>query len=530
MSQLWDVPPASTPFAPGRVNASFTRQVHSRVPITGDQFIAGRIASFNFKSTPDSLVHLPSSTIVVRMKVTDGAGVNAPPASVRFQHDPINAGLFNQAKYSVNGVTVSAVGANLGDLSQLHHRLTDTLEGTCTIGSSALIGNQKGMFPIGKQPNGGSQEHGGHAAASTPGTSTDGVFEKELVSENLGMSEREKTFGTNPKQSILQLNKKAGGEALEFELAAPIALPFWRQQSKAIGQNLEHQLELTVQNDMLKHMFYTQAVKRFSSHNCVTLTSTDTTAGGKVHVKGSVASSTAAVLGADNGAGVTMPLATAAVAAITDVASLSAGNGLKVTITDIYLNLCVIQPRAPIPRPLSTQYSWTDMTLLTRTLQTSQNYTEVFTIPISTKQIAVFVRHAPADIAVDREVYGGGAHLREFSLQRGSALLPAGGQYSLNPHNRRVARPLLDYNRILGATTVNARGGRTLEQWAKEPVLLFSSHTEEASSQITLRFSTDGTNLSASEIVVACFRTRVAEFTVDESGLPTSTVTDELVL
>ena len=145
MAQLWEVPPAGTPFAPNRINNTFTRSVYSRVPISGTQWQAGRTAQFAFKSTSTDLVHLPSSRIVVRMKLTDGNGAEMPP-SIRLQSDVVNT-LFSQAKYSINGTVVSSCGANYSDLSNVHHRLNDTLSGETTAGSLGMIGFQKKMHP-----------------------------------------------------------------------------------------------------------------------------------------------------------------------------------------------------------------------------------------------------------------------------------------------------------------------------------------------------------------------------------------------
>jgi hypothetical protein len=521
---LWSGPAAGTPFAPKRLNASFMRQVYSRVPISGDQWTEGRTAQFVFKSTPDSLVHLPSSRIVVKMKLTDGAG-NALPGSVRLQSDPINAGLFNQMKYAVNGVVINAVGANLGDFSNVHHRLTDTFEGQSTIGTTSLIGFKKDMFhPL----NGVKSKHIASSSATTH-------LEGELLQANLGMCKRERVFDTNIKQSIIQANTD-GATAYAFEVDACPALPFWRQQQKALGMNLEHSLECTIQTDFKKHLLFSGAVKSFPSPNTVTMTGTN----GATHpmsVKGNADGSAAAVLAHSANAahtmnlGVTMPLATAEIPALVDAhINLADSTGIKVVIEEVYLNLCILQPRAPLPRPLSLQTNWVDMTLLTRTLQNSQNYTEVFTVPLSSTQFFVAIRRSAASLNVDREAYDGGVYFTSASLQRGSSIQPM-PSYKLSPPKLQCARALSDYNRIIGATSVNARGGRDILSWCEEPCLLFNSQTEEASSSITLRFETSpNVDLSDYELLVMCYHHRVAEFVVDSSGQPTSTLTDELVL
>ena len=149
---LWTAPPAGTPFAPARINSSHYSQVYSRVPISGSQWQSGRTAIFNFKASPEALVHLPSSKIEVDFQITDGtgtAGTRPEKLSLRLQHDPISC-LFEQAKFMVNGTIVDSCGANYADLSRMHAKLNDTLVGSFTAGSSGMHGFQKnfvGSFP-----------------------------------------------------------------------------------------------------------------------------------------------------------------------------------------------------------------------------------------------------------------------------------------------------------------------------------------------------------------------------------------------
>ena len=512
MASLWETPSASTPFAPSRINAQFTRQVHSRVPVSGTQFVSGRTCQFAFKSTPSDLVHLPSSRLVAKLKVTQGDGTTALVHSVRLQSDPLSA-LFSQAKYSVNGVVISSVGANYSDLSNIAHRLSDTVEGSSTIGSAAMIGFQKDMHPTANV--------GGVTASAAAASGT--VLRADLLQPGLNMCKRNRVNDTNPKQQILVVN---GANA--FELSAPVCLPYWTSQPKAMGQNLDHLLELTIAQDFKKQMLYSEDVHPQPSHNTCTIAAK---VSDQITVAGNGDGAAAADLKTDEAAGVTFSLSTAAVAKL-DNANINASGatGISVVVEEIYLSLCCIQPRAPIPRPLSTQYSWTDVTMLTRSMQNADVHTEVFTVPISSRQFFVSLRVASSSLNVDRELYNGGREWRQFSLQRGSSIMPLPA-YNLDPTKLVVGRALDDYNRTLGATAINAKGGRDILSWCDEPCLLFTSTTEEASTQVTLRFNTQSTGMGTAgyEILLACFHTKVAEFTVDQSGVPTSTVTDELI-
>ena len=74
---------------------------------------------------------------------------------------------------------------------------------------------------------------------------------------------------------------------------------------------------------------------------------------------------------------------------------------------------------------------------------------------------------------------------------------------------------------------MNAKGGRDLLSYCEEPLFVVPSTNEESSTNVTIRFTTKSA-LSA-EMLVYCYHTRVLELTVTESGVPQSTVTDQLV-
>ena len=106
--------------------------------------------------------------------------------------------------------------------------------------------------------------------------------------------------------------------------------------------------------------------------------------------------------------------------------------------------------------------------------------------------------------------------------------------FYVNPGSLQVGCALQDYNRIVGATLLNGRGGKDLFEWCEEPIFLFSSHTEESASSITVRLTTSAhsvgsVSLANHELMVFCWHSRVLEHRVSEDGQPLSTVVDELI-
>ena len=338
------------------------------------------------------------------------------------------------------------------------------------------------------------------------------------------MVPRTRGFDTNPKQQILL---KAKGK--KFRLSSGVALPFWREQPKALGQNAECQLELTIAQDFKKRMLFSEAVQGAASSSSALLQAL-ATKDSEVTVKddhSTVHGLTRASASAVGVLGVRFPVFKDAIAAYANAAiDTNDATGLYVSIENIYLNLSLIVPRAPIPRPLSTQYSFNACTLLTRSLSTSTDFTETFVVPISTRMFVCAWRDPAVSLNIDNEDYVKGVLVQNFSLQRGSEILPM-PSYNCRFDEFNPDRALADYNKAIGATTVNAKGGRDLLSYCEEPLFVVPSTNEESSTNVTIRFTTKSA-LSA-EMLVYCYHTRVLELTVTESGVPQSTVTDQLV-
>ena len=382
--------PAGQPFQSSKINRiQVTRQVHSRVPITGSHFQSGRSCSFAFSSSPTDCWLPSESRLVVRMKV-DNASSGRVSESVRFQYDPLNS-MFDAASHQCQSVTVDSCGSNLVDLSNIQHRLDSSKDGSSLSGSTGLLNFKKHMHGAVLPIDQSVVPETTHAGGDTT------TFGNDLISANLFELKRE-VFMENEKQTILQRNGQN-----YFELSAPIALPFWRTNT-AVGGPLNHVLEMTVAQDYLKRMFHTRLIDCAPSNNAATLTSTGPIA---MTVEGSGASAQAAAFHtASHPRSFTVPLATSQVAAVS-VSSVG------IEIEDVYLSLCYVNPRAEaIQRPLSFQLPYTGINLLTRTLTNGTTHTEMFTIPLATQMIAVALRVADVNnIVVDSEEYFGGQYI-----------------------------------------------------------------------------------------------------------------------
>ena len=522
MASIYEVPPAGTSFMPRRIDSVHTRQIYPRTPSAGSDFQSGRTIQFAWKATPTDMCLLNECRLVAKLKVTDGDGSTAVAESLRFQSDPL-AALFSQARLSINGIVVSSCGANYPALSNIHARTHTTVEGQQTIGTEGLIGFQKDMYRVA-----GVVTAAAFGAAASSGVATGTAPAFDLASANLfGFKRNART--RNPKLEILHI-----GET-EIEISAPIPLDVFRL-SKALGQNMELILELTVAENFMREAFYSQDVPSEVATNKMNLVANAAKATGlDLYVKGD--HSTAYELGTAATDGIDIALMTGASGKLDNAVAFTSAatgiTGLKMSVQSLFLSAVHVRARAPIPRPLTTQYNWEACTLLTRTLTTTQSFTEVFQIPLSTTRIAIAARIATPSLNVDSEVYDGLTVAQTLSVQRGSALMPSPA-YHVNPGALQVGRAMSDYNRIVGATIRNGLGGKDLFEWCAEPVFMFSSHTEESASSITVRLTTsasavNGVNLNKYELMVFCWHQRVLEHRVSEDGQPLSTVVDELI-
>ena len=143
MSSPFMPAPPGTDIPPSTSARYYTRQqIFSRVPITDNNFQAGKNCSFVVEATGGRYLVPQESRIVARLVVKSNTGAKLAK-SVRFTADPVT-NMFSAAMLSINGTTVTSTAANLADSSRLQLRTEHTKAGADGPGSAGLLSfNQK---------------------------------------------------------------------------------------------------------------------------------------------------------------------------------------------------------------------------------------------------------------------------------------------------------------------------------------------------------------------------------------------------
>ena len=140
-------PPAGTSVPPSSDTRYFyRRQVYSRNPVTGTNFVGGRTVNFQAEASGGHYLVPSECRIVAKLKVLNTAGDGPVEQSVRFATDPIHCGLFNAGMLSINGTTVESVASNMRDVSLLQLRMDSTTAGAdFGAGTAGLLGFSQKM-------------------------------------------------------------------------------------------------------------------------------------------------------------------------------------------------------------------------------------------------------------------------------------------------------------------------------------------------------------------------------------------------
>ena len=140
-------PPAGTDVPPSSDTRYFyRRQVYSRNPVTGTNFVGGRTVNFQAEASGGHYLVPSECRIVAKLKVLNNAGNGPVEQSVRFATDPIHCGLFNAGMLSINGTTVESVASNMRDVSLLQLRMDSTTAGAdFGAGTAGLLGFSQKM-------------------------------------------------------------------------------------------------------------------------------------------------------------------------------------------------------------------------------------------------------------------------------------------------------------------------------------------------------------------------------------------------
>ena len=238
MSGPWQTPPAGSDLPPRNGNVQYyaSRQIYPRNTITGGDWKVGREAVFQFESDPASGWLVPDQCkLYMRFKIKTKGGATVPNTdSLRFAAAPL-WGLFDAARWSMNGTTVQAVSGDLDSHAQLQLRMMGSRESHDTngiLGCDSL--RQKMIHPELTS-----------TAANTAAKGVDEVFTPEII--------------PNDKQKLFTDRK---GTETEFELASPLSMCLTSFGTNKFIPGASHDVRMTIGTDgvNMRKSVYTERI------------------------------------------------------------------------------------------------------------------------------------------------------------------------------------------------------------------------------------------------------------------------------
>jgi hypothetical protein len=547
MSGPWTTPPAGADLPPrnGNVQMYHTRQIYPRNDVTGNSWTPGRELVFQFESDPASGWLVPDQCkLYARFSVGTkgqigrigeaGAGSKArvPSQSLRFAACPIY-GALSAARYSQNGVTVQAQGAELDTLAQLQLRLMGSRESHDTngiLGCDSL--RQKMMHP----------EAAAVQVAADGAQSSALGFDPQVI--------------PNDKHKILleryETNK-------DIELATPVSLALTSFGINKFICGGSHDLRFTIGQEgrNLRKSMYTQEIPAtaLGSGSVVSACTVNDAAVGEDNNEATTSklakgAADGAFFAAEAGARAIarsrcLARYAPAIAAYDDTAS--ADHELEIDIKEVYLMATYALPVAgTVPRPLSSQYVFDHITLLTKQLDNAtQTLTQQFTIPVNTTRIILGLREGGTpSLAVNRELLGrtagklghdgdGNGRITSASITLAGQVLPQPA-FQIDAKAGKIIRPWSEWQGFLKSSIGNTAGAQNLSEFEDDMLLAFRimGARDSVAQNLTTRLTFGGTGTSGNtELLVFCIGQQVWEnqFDDDSSFMPTSVSVEEVV-
>ena len=125
MSSPWTTPPAGSELPPRNANVQYyqTRHIYPRNVVTGGSWQVGKEAIFQFESDPASGWLVPDQTkLYCRFKVSAAGSTNGvvPSKAIRLAACPL-LGMFDGARWSINGTTVQSDRSNASEWGRRWH-------------------------------------------------------------------------------------------------------------------------------------------------------------------------------------------------------------------------------------------------------------------------------------------------------------------------------------------------------------------------------------------------------------------------
>jgi hypothetical protein len=516
MSSPFTPPPAGTPVPPNTSARYYSRQqIFSRVPITGNQFQAGKQCSFVVESTGGRYLNLAASRIVAKLKVTNTANDGKLEKSVRFATDPVT-NMFSAGMFSINGTTISSTASNLADISMLQLRTEHTRAGADAGGSAGLLSFNQKM----------TQEDRTSALIDGTAGGTDSTKVDAGAADTLAALPQvyHTTDERSDKHELLVNNFSGhaianhGVAAVPLEVSTPLGQMFPVARTEYFIPNVQARIDLTISDSYAADMFYTQQLRGEAGAAALTL------ADGPLH--------TTAGAPHQIGGNVLVPGYVAPVAA--------AAGAPTVVVEELFLDAMFAIPSVPIPAPRSFQIPFQDISVYTRSLASGSTFTEQFTgLPGSLGACVIGLRSTDNTIGQNRELYelGGGAKgFKTFSFSLGGQLLLPQPAYQMDMQKKQVGRAFADWLDFIGGNMANGVGGEgaSLTSWTKSPLLAIRVLQDPGaySSTATLRFELKDELIADdhAELVVWVIHQRVMEaFFENGETFPSRILVDDVL-
>jgi hypothetical protein len=540
MSGPWQTPPAGSDLPPRNGNVQYyaSRMIYPRNTITGGDWKVGREAVFQFESDPASGWLVPDQCkLYMRFKVKTKGGDTVPNTdSLRFAAAPL-WGLFDAARWSMNGTTVQAVSGDLDSHAQLQLRMMGSRESHDTngiLGCDSL--RQKMIHPELTS-----------TVANTAAKGVDEVFTPEII--------------PNDKQKLFTDRK---GTETEFELASPLSMCLTAFGTNKFIPGASHDVRMTIGTDgvNMRKSVYTERIPGVpigqatvlgtSDANSLTL---DTIAFGNkaIDADGVTALKTTSgttddAINYDATTDTNQQLArarmlarcTPPIAAYADAANAE----LVLEPTEVYLMAYYALPvHGTVPRPMSIQLPFDSVTLLTENISTKSTTLQL-TVPVNTTRILMALRKGgtPA-LADNRELLGarGGSLAvngstpcgwESLSISIAGINLPA-PQYSTDFRAGNFIRMWSDWQSYLKGSIGNTAGAQNMSEYQEDPIVAFRviGNRDSVAQNLTVRYALKAVPPADTELCVYCIGTNVLEATYDDdaSFQPTSVSVQEVI-
>jgi hypothetical protein len=565
MSSPWVTPPAGSDLPPrnGNVQRYFSSQIFPRNTVTGSSWKPGREIVFQFESSPADGWIVPSeSKIYTRFKVGTKHTPGVFPTAAKNAHSlRLKAcptyGLLDSAKYSMNGTTVQSVSGDLSKVAQFQLRLTGSRDSHDTNGSLGADSLRQTMLPPELLSS----------ATSSAAKSVSEVFSPEVI--------------PNDKQKIL--SDRIGNNG-EIELMTPVSLGLTSWGSNKFWPGGSHDLRYTIgqYGVNMKRSVYTEqieprAIGQASVLGAVpaqTAADADTADVATVVTLDSLAVDTnpdeAACTALKTSRGATddvvnynaatagnqqlararlLARCTPPVPAYDDTGGATTGDDeLQIEMVECYLSLVMVLPvHGTVPRPLSTQYTYDNVHLITEPIggTTAAGFIKNLTIPVNTTRLVLGFRRSADAISLNSELLGAEGGVKAvggtpvaLSITLAGVSLPSPA-YTLGfkgdglLRGEQTLRAWSDWGSFLKSSIANATGSQNLSEWQEDPLYAFRimGDRSSVSQNLTVRAQFSGAVSAETDMLIWCIGTNVVEATYDDdaSFQPTSVSVQEVI-